>query len=314
MTVLNLENELIMYQKKYNALKIIESIVMSQGYLWVEPSTFEDYDEFRAINQRVSSEGLLKLIDPRSKVLVVSPDITTGLMQSILPKYKRKSPLKLFYYTNVYSIARNAHIIETKQFGVENLGDDSNDADGKVFTLALSILEAFEIDYVVELNHSELIERLLESHNVSSNDKKSIKEMLYYKRQEQLKNFLKSRQYQPLYPLVDFIHFQGDLNTFASKWQSFTKSSMMDDILETLSLFDQNIPKMLKAKLTYDGSLISLYDYYEGMTFKCFSKRTGRLLLQGGRYDKLTETFGMKIPAIGFSLNMADLMEEMNNE
>jgi len=314
MTLLNLSSEMLYYKRKFEVLKKLEQLVIEKGYTWIEPSLFEDYDQFMEINSRIPTSQMLKLIHPRGQVSILSPDITTSLMQTIIPKYKQKEVLKLFYHSYVFSVQKNGEIKEVKQFGVEHLGEDEACADAKVVTLALEILEAFNIDYLVEMNHSQLIESLLKGQPSALKDEHKIKEMLYYKRQEQLKQLVKSRQYDNLVLLSELIHFQGNLSEFKKQWERLKFNKEIVAVFDELSTFEQGIDETLRKRMTFDGSLISEFDYYEGITFKCYSKKTGRLLLQGGRYDKLTESFGKKVPAIGFSLNLEDLMEEISND
>ena len=55
--------------------------------------------------------------------------------------------------------------------------------------------------------------------------------------------------------------------------------------------------------------LINTLEYYSGMIFQVYLKKTGVIVGSGGRYDKLMKKFGRDIPAVGFGLNVNTLMD-----
>ena len=46
-----------------------------------------------------------------------------------------------------------------------------------------------------------------------------------------------------------------------------------------------------------------IINYYDGLIFKGYSISSPKIL-SGGRYDRLTEEFEMRVPAIGFMVDM----------
>lgn len=56
--------------------------------------------------------------------------------------------------------------------------------------------------------------------------------------------------------------------------------------------------------------LLNQMTYYSDIIFQGFIKGVGKPVLMGGRYDTLTEQFGMEIPAIGFACDI-DLILNM---
>jgi ATP phosphoribosyltransferase regulatory subunit len=58
--------------------------------------------------------------------------------------------------------------------------------------------------------------------------------------------------------------------------------------------------------------LISRHGYYTGLIFKGYAKGYSNLLASGGRYDNLTEKFGVEEPAVGFALEIENLLDYLN--
>ena len=58
--------------------------------------------------------------------------------------------------------------------------------------------------------------------------------------------------------------------------------------------------------------LISRHGYYTGLIFKGYANGYSNLLASGGRYDNLTEKFGVEEPAVGFALEIENLLDYLN--
>jgi ATP phosphoribosyltransferase regulatory subunit len=52
-------------------------------------------------------------------------------------------------------------------------------------------------------------------------------------------------------------------------------------------------------------------DYYTGIYFECYVPDIGYILGSGGRYDKLTECFGLKRNAVGFAFDLDKIMQAL---
>ena len=64
-----------------------------------------------------------------------------------------------------------------------------------------------------------------------------------------------------------------------------------------------------KECVSIDMGLINMLEYYSGMIFKVYLKKTGVIVGSGGRYDKLMKKFGREVPAVGFGLSVNTLVE-----
>ena len=64
------------------------------------------------------------------------------------------------------------------------------------------------------------------------------------------------------------------------------------------------------ANLSFDLADLRGYAYYTGVRFSLFGGPVGRLqeLVRGGRYDEVGGVFGRKRPAVGFSLDLKELV------
>jgi ATP phosphoribosyltransferase regulatory subunit len=58
--------------------------------------------------------------------------------------------------------------------------------------------------------------------------------------------------------------------------------------------------------------LISRHGYYTGVIFKGYAGDHNILLANGGRYDNLTKRFGVGEPAVGFALEIENILDYLN--
>ena len=65
----------------------------------------------------------------------------------------------------------------------------------------------------------------------------------------------------------------------------------------------------LADRFEIDLGDVSRLDYYTGLTFKIYVQGAGARVGSGGRYDRLTESFGRAEPAVGFVLDLDALTD-----
>ena len=82
--------------------------------------------------------------------------------------------------------------------------------------------------------------------------------------------------------------------------------------LRTLKAVDLISKEDLDKYTLFDLSMVSKLDYYDGIMLKGYFKNLYKEILSGGRYDGLTESFGRRVPAIGFTIYFDALMEAIN--
>ena len=66
----------------------------------------------------------------------------------------------------------------------------------------------------------------------------------------------------------------------------------------------------LERRLTIDLGEIQGFDYYTGILFRAYVPQLGFEVANGGRYDGLPVTFGVDLPAVGFSFSL-DRLEQI---
>jgi ATP phosphoribosyltransferase regulatory subunit len=62
------------------------------------------------------------------------------------------------------------------------------------------------------------------------------------------------------------------------------------------------------SDITFDLADLNGYGYYSGVRFAMYVAGTSDALVRGGRYDEVGAVFGRKRPAVGFSLDLKELV------
>ena len=66
--------------------------------------------------------------------------------------------------------------------------------------------------------------------------------------------------------------------------------------------------------ISYDLGLVSNYNYYTGIIFKAYTYGVGDMILKGGRYDSLLQSFGKEAPAVGFVILVDELLSALMSQ
>ena len=310
MKYLSIENELNYSKKRYEFTKHIESIFVNNNYIQIKPSIFEDYDNFKAINKRIKTESMVKVVS--DKILVLRPDITTSIIKSLIPRWEEDLILKLFYHSTVYKNTGKEGIKEIRQFGCEYLGEKSIEADKEIVNMSLDILQRFGEKFILEIGNSNYINGLLSEFKLKEYEENKLKNLILRKNKIEIKSYIKKLHIKEEIKetLLNLFELNGNIEEVLSKAKKLYTNDLMNKSLRELEEISLIIKENnCKEYINFDLSMIGKFDYYEGIMIKGYYSNVYKEILSGGRYDSLTEEFGRRVPAIGFCIDVDGLME-----
>ena len=314
MEFLRIQDELNFAKKRYELTKKIETSFVDAGFIQIKPEIFEEYDEITQIDKNISTKSMVKVVS--NKVMVLRPDITISLMKNLIPRWEDDLSLKLFYHSTVYKNKRNGDgIIQCRQFGCESLGEPSIDADREVVNLAFNILRKFTDEFLLEIGSGNYIDGFVEALNIDSDTERQFKKLLYRKNKPELEAFAQKLDIKPELKelMVNILSIRGTLKEVTERANKYFTNDRMKKGIEQLNTISTLISKEDLDKYTlFDLSMVSKLDYYDGIMLKGYYKSLYKEILSGGRYDSLTESFGKRVPAIGFTIYFDALMEAIN--
>ncbi|WP_099189017.1 ATP phosphoribosyltransferase regulatory subunit [Tepidibacter mesophilus] len=317
MEFLKVKDEIDYSNKRYKITREIEDMFMNDGCINIEPSIFEDYDSFIFVNKRIKKESMVKVLNGNSDILILRPDITMNIIKNLIPRWENDLKLKLFYNSTIFRNKTDSNIKEFRQMGVEYIGESSIKADRDVLGLALNVLQKYNNNFILEIGNSKYIDELLRITGLEESIEKELKSLIYKKNKIELIDYVANLNVKKeIYDLLsNILDFQGNIEEIIRKAQNFYMNYEMRKSIDELRVLNGFIKEYVYLKnIHFDLSIVSELDYYEGIVFKGYYTNSYREIISGGRYDSLTEVFGKKVSAIGFSIDIDELIKVINKK
>ena len=273
----------------------------------------------------MSSNELSPLIS--SKVLRY--DLTVPLAKFVSENYNDLVfPFKRYEIGKVWRAERpqKGRLREFTQCDADIVGDSSQLSELDILLLSNSIFKDLNINFcVVKVNNRKLLEGIFDSFNnkkVSFNDFCTVIDKLDKIGMENVISVLKEYNFSSHDILILEKLFNLD-SEYLEKIQyiknNIKKNSKLNQGIKELDFLFNNL-KRIKVNIpavNFDLSLARGLDYYTSTVFEVTEKHlTGMSIAGGGRYDNLTERFGIKnITGVGisFGIDRIYMFMESNN-
>ncbi|MCY6960496.1 ATP phosphoribosyltransferase regulatory subunit [Clostridium brassicae] len=292
------------------------------GFSQVISPTLEFYDVFNFTNQPILQENMYKLFDNSGRILVLKPDMTTPIARIVSTKVKDKEyPIKFCYTTNVFRTneSLNGKLSEITQSGVEIVGSSDVRADVEVIITAIKSLKNLGIkNFKIDIGQSGFFKALIEDINMKGEDIEELRKLIENKNYVSLRDFLNEKQdyidEESVYILSELPKLFGDINIL-DQAKNITKNSKALKAVNNICDIYNLIKEIgLENYISIDFGMIQDMNYYTGIIFRAYVEEVGECILSGGRYDNLTEEFGVNTPATGFAINVDNILEVIKRQ
>lgn len=300
----SIQEELAIIKFKKSIERRIEDYFEGKGFSLIEPKVFQSYDDFLLSNFRQDSSKTVKVLGGDSRIFILRPDITTNILSGIFSKWDGNTPLNVYYNSKIYQNKAGGRIEEKYQMGVESLGAEARRADREILEMAGLIMETLNQPYILELGSSKYLDEFFKTNHLDYADELELRGLIKSKNRHGLSLKLTSLGLEDTI-LKIVLDLQGDLGKVVTSARSHPLRGEMDqalNALEELKTYFQSTD--LFSRIRLDLSMMPDLDYYDGIIFKGYCSGVPKKIVSGGRYDRLTERFGRKVPAIGFVTDM----------
>lgn len=295
----------------------IDDIFYKWGYKEIITPTVEFYETFNHDSQTLKEEDMYKFFDNRGRILVLRPDMTIPIARVVETKFKDESlPIKLRYNSNVFRVhaSLGGKRNEYTDCGVELIGLEDKKSDLEVLVLALEALEKLGLsDFKLEIGNIGFFEGVFETLNISKESKEIIAQYIEDKNLKNLEDYL------------DEIDIKDEYKEFFNKlpWLFGDRSILeeakvlaFNEELKANLEYLENLYSELDIlgygnKVTFDLGMVPRLNYYTGIIFRGYGEGVGNTVLRGGRYDNVITIGEEYIPAIGFSLDINSVIENV---
>ena len=281
----------------------------SRGYSEMITPGLEFFGVFNMKSRYFPQETLYKMTDSKGRLLVMRPDSTMPIARVVATRLKdAELPLKLCYNQTVYrnESALKGRSDETVQAGIELIGSEMKMADLEVISAAVDSLNAFGLEYSLELGHIGVFKALVDRLEADEADKEYIRKLIENKNFPALNDFLDTFGNTAVTAALKKLPALFGGEEIFEKAEELIPDENVKRILDELREVYRDTAETCgkDGNITVDLGLVNKTDYYTGLIIKGYLKGHGEEVISGGRYDKLISDFGYDIPAVGFAVNV----------
>jgi ATP phosphoribosyltransferase regulatory subunit len=192
------------------------------------------------------------------------------------------------------------------QFGAEIYGHAGLEADLEVLHLALDSLSAVAINqFTVDLSDARIVPALLDGVSLSSQTREALHSALAAKDTSRVQALTQDLPAHVRHALTALVSLYGDASVLDQADKAFAPWPV---VLQALAELRQIAADLSGVAVTFDLADLRGYAYYSGVRFAIFVPGASDALVRGGRYDEVGAVFGRKRPAVGFSLDLKELV------
>jgi ATP phosphoribosyltransferase regulatory subunit len=279
------------------------------GYELVMPPLLEYLESLLSGTGRALDLQTFKLVDQLSgRTLGLRADTTPQVARIDAHLLNRAGVTRLCYCGPVLHTRPDRPFAtrEPLQFGAEIYGHSGIEADLEVLHLALDSLKAVSIkQFTVDLSDARIVPALLSGVTLSAHDFEALHSALAAKDTSGVQALTKDLPANVRNSLMALVSMYGDASVLAQAEKAFAAWPV---VMQALAELRQIAADLSGVAITFDLADLRGYAYYSGVRFAIFVPGASDALLRGGRYDEVGAVFGRKRPAVGFSLDLKELV------
>lgn len=304
----------ITLQNNEKVLWALRSLYSRYGYAPYKMSKFEEYDLYVRNKDFLISDSVITFTDTNGKLMALKPDVTLSIIKNSkdTPDYVQK----VYYDENVYRVSKGTHSFkEIMQAGLECFGRIDNYQVCEVLLLAAQSLKTISPDCVLDVSHLGIPAAILDSAQVSAEDRRAILHCIGEKNAHELVRLcgqagLDDEKTAILKELITTYGAPADVLPKLRQLLAGVVDTAPLDQLQAVA--DGFAAGGAADMLRVDFSVVSDSDYYNGIVFKGFVKGIPTGVLSGGQYDKLMQKMNRQSGAIGFAVYL-DMLERLDD-
>lgn len=298
---------------------IWRKVVESFGYNEYGASVLEPAELYKEKSgEEIVNEQTYTFTDRGEREVTLRPEMTPTVARMVSGKvHNLVFPLRWYSIPNLfrYEKPQRGRLREHWQLNVDLFGVEGSEADTEIINIAYKIMREFgasDDDFVIKINSRKLIDNLFDYFEFS------------IEQRQKLSKIMDKRS-----KISDDIFETSVEELIGKKKNDFIPIIISGEkIMEKLGNKNENVSEVIELieklqsigvkNIVFDPMLMRGFDYYTGIVFEVYdtNPNNNRALFGGGRYDNLSELFGVKsIPAFGFGMGdvtARDFLETRN--
>jgi len=192
------------------------------------------------------------------------------------------------------------------QFGAEIFGHAGLEADLEVLELARACLDVAGVRGTsVDMADVRIVRGVLAGVEMDAETQRMVFAALASKDASELASLTKNFPGTARSGLRALMSLYGDYSVLDEAAKALSATPGIDDLLSDLRWL---AARLGDARVTFDLSDLRGYSYYSGARFAIYAEGASDALVRGGRYDEVGAVFGRNRPAVGFSLDLKQVV------
>ena len=279
------------------------------GYELVMPPLLEHLESLLTGTGEALDLQTFKLVDQLSgRMMGLRADTTPQVARIDAHLLNRQGVARLCYCGPVlHTRPDRPHATrEPLQFGAEIYGHAGVEADLEALLLALDCLKAARVDdLTVDMADARIVRSLLSGVPVDASVLARVHAALATKDASELRVLTAGFPAPAREGLQALVSLYGDGKVLDEAERALPTSPALREALATLKWLAGHLQG---ARVSFDLADMRGYSYYSGARFSVYTPGASDALVRGGRYDEVGAVFGRNRPAVGFSLDVKELV------
>jgi ATP phosphoribosyltransferase regulatory subunit len=289
-------------------------LYQSWGYELVVPPMVE-YVESLILTSDSVDQKTFKFLDPCSgRMMGVHADITPQIAR-IDSKRSTGVGVDRYCYINAILQTKADDFYASRspiQAGAELYGFRGVDADIEVIEMMISSLSILGIDdLTLSLGNTSIFNSLTESANLSVDTIATLRDIFKRKSIPDLADFLEKNNIKEGDRFRALMSFEGGTDVLDSAKQLFCDLPQVIEAINDLARLGK-VFEDRAVSVMFDLGEVKAYEYHNGVVFAAYHVDFSKALAQGGRYNGLSQSFGVARDATGFSLDLKFLIQQQS--
>ncbi len=282
------------------------------GFELVMPPLLEHLESLLSGTGEALDLQTFKLVDQLSgRMMGLRADTTPQVARIDAHLLNRRGVTRLCYCGPVLHTrpARPHATREPLQFGAEIYGHAGQEADLEALNLALEGLRATRVGPVtVDLADVRLVRALLGGVALSGEALGQVHAALAAKDASALARLTRDFPAASRQGLAALLDAYGDISVLDTVRPHLPDTEPVREALAQLRWLAGEVSSLPDVRVSFDLADLRGYAYYSGMRFALYVPGASDALVRGGRYDEVGSVFGRNRPAVGFSLDLRELV------
>ena len=279
------------------------------GYELVMPPLLEHLESLLSGTGEALDLQTFKLVDQLSgRMMGLRADTTPQVARIDAHLLNRAGVTRLCYCGPVLHTrpGRPHATREPLQFGAEIYGHAGLEADLEALTLALDCVRATQVgELTVDMADARLVRALLAGLPVDASILAQVHAALAAKDASALAGLTRDFPVASREGLAALVTLYGDASVLDEAERRLPSTPLVREALANLRWLAGHLEG---ARVSFDLADLRGYAYYTGARFAIYAPGGSDALVRGGRYDEVGAVFGRNRPAVGFSLDLRELV------